>query len=247
MIVPERAPETLVLLHGFAGTRRTWDRLIGALDPQRYRPLALDLPGHGAAAAHRPVSFASCVAATIEDAPSRFTLCGYSMGARIALHVALAHPGRVRRLILIGANPGIEDPEQRAERRTADERLADRIEREGDIESFAERWRTQPLFAEDPAWLTALAREDYLRNRPGGLAASLRGVGAGAMEPLWGRLAELGMPVLAVAGSRDDRYRRLGQRLVDAVPDGGLLVIGGGHALHLESPREMARVLRSQT
>ena len=46
-------PETLVLLHGFSGTHRAWDEVIDRLDTQRYRPLALDLPGHGGQADHR--------------------------------------------------------------------------------------------------------------------------------------------------------------------------------------------------
>ncbi len=40
--------ETLVLLHGFGGTHRTWDAVIARLPPERYRPLAPDLPGHDA-------------------------------------------------------------------------------------------------------------------------------------------------------------------------------------------------------
>ena len=49
------------------------------------------------------------------------------MGGRIALHAALAPAleSRVQRLVLIGASPGIADPAERAERRAADERLAD--------------------------------------------------------------------------------------------------------------------------
>ena len=46
-------PESIVLLHGFGGTRHAWDGVVAHLDAQRYRPLALDLPGHGSAAAGR--------------------------------------------------------------------------------------------------------------------------------------------------------------------------------------------------
>ena len=233
-------PETLVLLHGFAGTHRTWDGVVGALDPQRYRPLALDLRGHGAHGDRRPIDFEACVADVLACAPGRFSLCGYSMGGRLALHVALAEPGRVGRLALIGANPGIEDPVRRAERREADERLADRIEREDDIEQFADAWRGQPLFSGDPAWVAAAAREDYRRNRPAALAAALRGIGTGVMDPLWGRLAELRVPVLVVVGERDPRYREIGERLAQTVADGRVVVLPGGHAVHLESPAEVA-------
>jgi 2-succinyl-6-hydroxy-2,4-cyclohexadiene-1-carboxylate synthase len=243
VVVPK--PKTLVLLHGFAGTGHAWDRLIEALAPERYRPLAPDLPGHGRAAGRTPVSFESCVAAAVEAAPARFTLCGYSMGARIALHAALEDPGRVQRLVLISPNAGIEDPGLRARRRAADEQLARWIGQDDDIAAFAQRWRAQPLFAGDPPWLAALATEDHLRNRPSGLAASLRGVGTGVMEPLWERLGDLPMPVLVLAGRRDAKYVALGRRLAAAVPDGRLQVLGGGHGVHLESPADVARALCS--
>src|SRR5919108_976871 len=106
--------ETVVLLHGFAGTRDAWDLVADRLDPERYRPLALDLRGHGEAAAKRPITFAACVADVAAAAPERFVLCGYSMGGRIALHVALAHPDRVSRLVLVASTAGIEDPALRA-------------------------------------------------------------------------------------------------------------------------------------
>ena len=92
-----RVAEDLVLLHGFGGTHRAWDGVLERLDVERYRPLALDLPGHGSQAGHaRPITFDACVECVLGQAPGRFVLCGYSMGGRIALHVALAAPQRVR-------------------------------------------------------------------------------------------------------------------------------------------------------
>src|SRR5271170_4491012 len=114
-------PESVVLLHGFSGTHRAWDGVIAALDRERYRPLALDLPGHGeAAGAKRRITFAGCVADVLARSPERFTLCGYSMGGRIALHVALAAPERVARLVLVSCSAGISDDVERARRRRAD-------------------------------------------------------------------------------------------------------------------------------
>ena len=115
-------PESIVLLHGFGGTRRAWDRVTALLDRERYLPLAIDLPGHGQAAdAPRPITFRGCVDHVLELAPGRFELCGYSLGGRVALHVALQAPERVSRLVIVAANPGIEDETER-ERRRADDR-----------------------------------------------------------------------------------------------------------------------------
>jgi 2-succinyl-6-hydroxy-2,4-cyclohexadiene-1-carboxylate synthase len=236
--------ETVVLLHGFAGTRHAWDLVADRLDPERYRPLALDLRGHGDARDRRPITFAGCVADVAAAAPERFVLCGYSMGGRIALHVALQHPDRVSRLVLVASTAGIEDPVLRAERREADEKLALEAER-GRIEEFADRWTRQPLFAGTPPEAAAFWHADLLRNDPAALAAVLRGVGAGAMAPLWDRLGELdGVPVTVIAGERDGRYTAIGRRLVAALPDARLLVVpGAGHGLPREAPQAVAAAI----
>jgi 2-succinyl-6-hydroxy-2,4-cyclohexadiene-1-carboxylate synthase len=239
----EQVPESVVLLHGFSGTRRAWDGVVALLDPERYRPLTLDLPGHGEQAeAQRPIDFATSVSSVLAAAPERFTLCGYSLGGRVALQVALAAPERVRRLVLVSTSAGIEDPAERAARRAADDQLARELE-DAPFEQFIERWRAQPLFAQEPPEVSLKAREDQGRNRPYELAAALRGLGAGAMESLWSRLGELTMPVAIVVGERDAKYRQLGLRMVELLGDGELVVLAGGHGLPLENPSGLASVL----
>jgi 2-succinyl-6-hydroxy-2,4-cyclohexadiene-1-carboxylate synthase len=236
-------PESVVLLHGFSGTHRAWDGVVARLDPERYLPLALDLPGHGAAAdAERPITFPGCVAHVLAAGPERFVLCGYSQGGRIALHVALAAPERVSRIVLVSTSAGIEDPGERSRRRLSDERLAEELE-SAPFEGFIERWRAQPLFAGEPPDVGRLAREDQRRNRPDALAAALRGIGTGEMEPLWDRLAELGMPVTVLVGARDEKFQASGKRMTELLPDAQLVVAPGGHGLPLENPAAVAVAL----
>lgn len=244
-------PESVVLLHGFSGTHRAWDGVAARLRPERYLPRALDLPGHGDAAdAHgvgeEAITFAGCVSHVLDRAPRRFVLCGYSLGGRVALHVALAAPERVARLVLVSTTAGIEDASERAERSASDHRLAGELERGGwaGFDSFIERWRTQPLFAADPAEVGALAREDQRRNRPEALAAVLRGVGSGEMQPLWDRLPELTMPVTVLVGDRDAKFLALGERMVALLPDAELVIAPGGHGLPLENPAAVADALQ---
>jgi 2-succinyl-6-hydroxy-2,4-cyclohexadiene-1-carboxylate synthase len=240
----DRMAETVVLLHGFAGTRHGWDLVAERLDPERYRPLALDLRGHGDARDARPITFAGCVADVAAAAPDRFVLCGYSMGGRVALHLALAHPERVSRLVLVACSPGIEDPRLRAERRAADEQLAADAER-GTIEAFADLWMRRPLFAGTPQAAAARWREDVLRNDPVALAAVLRGIGAGVMEPLWERLRELrGIPATIIAGERDGRYTAIGRRIAGELPGSRMLVVpGAGHGQPREAPQAVAAAI----
>jgi 2-succinyl-6-hydroxy-2,4-cyclohexadiene-1-carboxylate synthase len=236
-------PTTVVLLHGFAGTGRAWDPVVERLDPERYTPLVPDLRGHGAARDARPVSFAACVADVLGAAPERFVLCGYSMGGRIAQHVALAAPERIERLVLVATTAGIADETERADRRAADERLASFADG-ASIERFADRWTAQPLFAGTPPAAARLWREDLLRNDPHGLAAVLRAMGTGAMEPLWERLDRLTMPVTVLAGAEDPKFVALGERLAAALPDAELVVVpGAGHGLPREAPEAVVAAL----
>ncbi|MEN3282504.1 MAG: 2-succinyl-6-hydroxy-2,4-cyclohexadiene-carboxylate synthase [Solirubrobacteraceae bacterium] len=236
-------PATVVLLHGFAGTRRAWDPVVERLDRERYTALAPDLRGHGSARDARPVAFDAVVDDVLAAVPARFALCGYSMGGRVALHLALAAPERVERLILVATTAGIEDEAQRAARREADERLAVFAE-SATIEQFADRWAAQPLFADTAPEAARIWRQDLLRNDPRALAAVLRGLGAGAMAALWDRLPELTMPATVLAGQRDGKYVAIARRLVECLPDAGLVVVpGAGHGLPREAPETIAAAI----
>ena len=235
--------ETVVLLHGFAGTGRGWDPVVARLDAERYTALAPDQRGHGERAGARPITFDAVAQDVLDLAPDRFALCGYSMGGRIALHVALAAPERITRLTLVATTAGIEDELERARRRAADAELARAIEEDG-LEDFAERWLAQPLFADDPPAAQTLARADIVRNDPAGLAAALRGIGTGAMTPLWDRLGELDLPAVVLAGQRDAKFRSLGERLAAELPQGAfLLARGAGHALPRVAPDAVAAAI----
>jgi 2-succinyl-6-hydroxy-2,4-cyclohexadiene-1-carboxylate synthase len=235
--------ENVVLLHGFAGTRGMWDGVERHLPAERYRALALDLPGHGQLAdAPRPLTFEGCVQSVLERSPERLVLVGYSMGGRIALHVALAAPERIEKLVLVSTTAGIDDPEERAGRRDADHRLADEVE-DGTIAHFVDRWRSQAMFAEDPPEVVALARADQSRNRPDSVAAALRGIGTGEMQPLWQRLGELAMPVTVLVGCRDAKFCALGERMVGLLSEARLVVVAGGHCLALENPEAVGEAI----
>jgi 2-succinyl-6-hydroxy-2,4-cyclohexadiene-1-carboxylate synthase len=236
-------PTTVVLLHGFAGTGRAWDPVAQRLDRERYTALAPDLRGHGGARDARPVSFAACVDDVLGAAPARFVLCGYSMGGRIALHVALAAPDRVERLVLVATTAGIDDEAARAARRDDDERLAAFADG-ASIEQFADRWAAQPVFAGTPPDAARIWREDLVRNDPRALAAVLRAIGTGAMDPLWDRLGELAMPATVLVGERDAKFVALGERLAAALPAGELVVVpGAGHGLPREAPEAVSAAI----
>lgn len=242
---------TIVLLHGFTHTGASWQPVIDAL-PERYRAIAPDIRGHGTASDAEPVTLDGVVRDVDELADQRFTLVGYSMGGRIALHVALALGAeRVSRLVLIGASPGLADAGQRTERVASDEVLAAEIERlaaavgpEAAIEEFARRWAATPVLAGQPPDVLRRVREDRLRNTPAGLARALRGLGTGALPPLWDRLSELTMAITLIVGERDDTFRAIADDMRTRIPHAALIVApGAGHSVHLETPTAIAQAL----
>ena len=233
---------TVVFLHGFTHTGRSWQPVIAAL-AERYTSVADDIRGHGDASERLPVSLGTVVDDVLAAAPERFTLVGYSMGGRIALHAALRRPDRVQRLVLIGASPGIADAQQREARRLADERLADEVER-STIEEFAQRWAQTPVLAGLPREALEAAHADRLRSTPAGLARALRGLGTGALPPLWDRLGELAMPVTLAVGERDEKFRGIAAEMSRGLPGSQVVVVpGAGHAVHLEAPEAIAALL----
>jgi 2-succinyl-6-hydroxy-2,4-cyclohexadiene-1-carboxylate synthase len=232
----------LVLLHGFTQTGASWGEVVAAL-PQRYRPLAPDIRGHGAASSLRPVSLTGVIADVSAVGTAPFELVGYSMGGRLALHLALALPARVRRLVLIGVSPGLADPAERAARRAADERLANMAEAMT-IEAFADRWAQTPVLSGQAPQVLAAARADRLRSTPAGLAEALRGLGTGALPPLWERLGEVEVPVDLLVGERDAKFRAIADEMARGLPAARVHVVPGtGHAVHLEAPEAVAAII----
>ena len=234
----------VVLLHGFTHTGASWDPVVAALG-ESYRALAPDIRGHGAAGGREPVALDPVVEDLDALAPPRFTLVGYSMGGRVALHAALAPAlrARVERLVLIGASPGIADPAERGDRRAADERLADEVDAMT-IEQFAERWAQTPVLSGQPPEVAAAVAADRLRNQPAGLARALRGLGTGTLASLWDRLAEIEQPVTLIAGERDGKFRGIASDMARRLTAAEVVVVAGtGHAVHLEAPERVASVI----
>jgi 2-succinyl-6-hydroxy-2,4-cyclohexadiene-1-carboxylate synthase len=231
----------VVLVHGFTQTGRAWDPVADRL-AERFAVTTVDAPGHGGSA-DVAVDLPGG-AALIGDAGGPAAYVGYSMGGRFVLHLALARPDLVRSLVLVSTTAGIDDDQERVERRHADEALAHRVEREG-VEAFVAWWLTLPLFATLPARASAIA--ERLANTPAGLASSLRLAGTGTQQPLWDRLGELEMPVLVVAGTLDQPYLARAERLVAGIGTNAALlaVEGAGHSVPLERPAELADAIAS--
>ena len=242
--------QPLLLLHGFSGRGTAWAAHAAAF-ARSFRVITVDLPGHGRSGTAVPGRMtiertADDLAAILRQADAvPAHVLGYSLGARVALRLAVAHPDVVRRLVLESPSAGLATEEERATRRAADDDLATLIERDG-IDDFVAEWERRPVFASHaslPSRRAARYRAMRLANRPDGLAASLRGAGQGSMEPLFDRLAAVSAPTLVIAGALDDRGRPRAQQVGDGIPGARLEIVDhAGHTPHEEQPRVFRRL-----
>lgn len=240
----------VTLLHGFTQSGKSWREVMARMSGD-WMWIVPDLRGHG------QTQLLHGAACSMDGCTSdlkqlwdhlgveRTHLVGYSMGGRLALHVAAKRPERLLSLLTIGAHAGL-DEDAREGRRRGDDALAERIEQDG-LEAFVDYWSNLPLFSgiqrRGEAYVAQL-RAERLQNHVAGLACSLRGMGAGVMEPVWDGLSRATFPCTFVAGQLDHGYVASARRLAAAVPDGRVeIVLRAGHAAHQERPDAFAHLL----
>jgi 2-succinyl-6-hydroxy-2,4-cyclohexadiene-1-carboxylate synthase len=246
----------LVLLHGFTGAPASFDELCTLLGERAggeievYRPALL---GHGAPAGevHGFDAEVTRLAAAIEARGlGGAHLCGYSLGARVALGLLSRAPRLFGSATLIGVHPGLTTEAERSERRESDERWARLLEQRG-LDVFLSAWQEQPLFASQTTLARvggseAAAHQRALRGAhdAAGLALSLRVLGLAQMPSY--RTTLLAPPVLTtlVVGARDAKFLALARDSVEHCATLRLEVIDGvGHNVVLEAPERLVEIL----
>jgi 2-succinyl-6-hydroxy-2,4-cyclohexadiene-1-carboxylate synthase len=236
------------LLHGFTGTPRGWDA-VRAAATGGHAFIALPLLGHAPGLCDGPERtfddevdrLASAIASRADGAD----VVGYSLGARVALGLAVRHPALVRRVVLVGVNPGVAGDVERRERAGADERWARLLETDG-LAAFVDRWQALPLFATQrslPADVLEAQRRERLTHDPRGLARSLRVTGLAQMPDYRERLPGLASRAHLVAGELDEKFRGIGERAAREASLPLAVIEGAGHNVPLERPGALARLL----
>ena len=222
----------MLFIPGFMQRGDAW-RPVAELLPERYPSRMLD---------HAEHTFDARLA-EIAQAGAGGVLVGYSLGGRLALRAALRSPDSFTGLVLVGSTPGIEEAPLRVARAEADEKLASWIEA-ASMEDVVSLWERQPLFADQSDALVEAQRPGRLSQDQRSLALLLRTAGQGVLQPVWHDLSQLTLPVLAMAGARDDGYTRAAKRIASTAPNGRAAIVEeAGHAPHLQRPDEVARLL----
>jgi pimeloyl-ACP methyl ester carboxylesterase len=223
---------TVVMLHGGNLSLESWDGLSERLGG-RARRIAVDLPGHGLTGATTERNYSVPGMVTFIEAFTRaigldhsFALIGHSMGGHLAWRYAIAHPGRVARLVLIapGGIAAPEGPQGRAFRLAAT--LRGRLL----LRAFNSRKKLEAGLREvfcDKAQVTTemVNRMWAMGQRLGVRAASISRLRTPSFEPsMIARLSEIKVPVLLLWGE-DDRVfpLDLSQAFINAIPSARLI------------------------
>jgi 2-succinyl-6-hydroxy-2,4-cyclohexadiene-1-carboxylate synthase len=223
----------VLFIPGFMQRGDAW-RPVAELLPERYPSALLDHREHSLEG-----RLAEIAAAAGEDA----VLVGYSLGGRLALRAVLREPERYAGVVTVGATAGIDEPATRSARAEADDRLAAWMEA-ATIEDIVGIWERQPLFADQSEALIEEQRAGRLSHDPAGLAMLLRTAGQGVLEPVWHELITLDLPLLAIAGARDEGYVAAAERIADMAPRGRAAIVeDAGHAAHLQRPERVAELI----
>jgi pimeloyl-ACP methyl ester carboxylesterase len=229
---------------GYATTLENFRPQVAPLLDAGARVGLWDLRGHGRSGAPAPpegYSFPQVLddlARVVElvAGPVPAVLAGFSFGGLLSLHFALAHPERVRALVLIDTGPGFKNPEARARWQAQVERTAEILERGGFEAFLAGKGATtaigrRPELPAAQAAARAIARQDV---------AGVAQFGRRIAGPAPGCIDELGRiraPTLVVVGEEDEAYLRAADVMVARLPRATRFgVAGAGHVVTLEEP-----------
>ena len=236
----------MLFIPGFMQRGDAW-RPVAELLPERYPSRLLDHAEHSFEGRMKEIAkhAAQILGGAADAAPAggRPVLVGYSLGGRLALRAAIRSPVSYAGIVLVGATAGIEEGPMRSQRAEADEKLASWMEAMP-IEDIVALWERQPLFADQSDSLVESQRPGRLSHDPRSLALLLRTAGQGVLEPVWHELAALELPLLAIAGARDDGYSAAAKRIAHVAPNARAAIVeDAGHAAHLQRPDEVARLI----
>ncbi len=244
--------KSILFLHGFTGSSYYWQESKQKISP-RFNTIALDLIGHGRSSSPADIKFYKSdeivkqVLFVIDHLKiERVILCGYSMGGRVALSFATAHPEKISALILLSTSAGLETEEEKKTRIKSDEQLADFIESHS-IEDFVNRWMEMEIFnslQKLPAEGLQSLKIAKLKNSKTGLAHSLRGFGTGVMPYLGNEIKKMNFPVLLITGKLDAKFTKMNNRLVHQFNNAKHQIVdGAGHNVYVENPSRCISVL----
>lgn len=236
-----RRGKPVLFLHGFTDSHHSFDRNLPSFS-DRFHVFALDQRGHGDSSqpdcCYSQADFADDVVAFMDAVGvRRASVVGHSMGSFIAQKVALDHPERVERLVLIGSAPTIAGNPVALDLAAAVDQLTDPIDPE-----FAREFQASTFFRPIPESFLDTAVQDSLKVPAAIWQQALDGLIA---EDHSSDLGRIRAPTLILYGDQDVFLSASDQAELDsAIPRSRLITYPQtGHGVHVELPRAVNRAL----
>ena len=238
----------VVLSPGYCQTHENFRGQVEPLVAAGHRAVLWDYRGHGLSEAPDDPERYS-IDRVVDDlgrvldatSPGRpAVLGGLSFGGLASLRFALAHPERVRALLLLASGPGFKKPEAQARWEAQVGRLGERLVERG-CESLVTGRGVATSIGRDPALpaAKAAARAIAAQSAPA-LACFGRRV-TGPVPSVIDDLPKIAAPALVLVGSEDEAYLRAGEVMAARLPGAKHVVIpGAGHVLNIEAPEAFA-------
>ncbi|MCH1929982.1 2-succinyl-6-hydroxy-2,4-cyclohexadiene-1-carboxylate synthase [Shewanella sp. A25] len=239
----------LVLLHGFLGTKADWQPLLPKLS-QTFHCICIDLPGHGDNQSELTSleldGFAFCVNDIITRLDclgvKQFHLFGYSLGGRIALHLAKAHPERLLSLVLESCHPGLLESEEKSQRSQNDALWADRL-LSLTSKDFLNLWYQQGVFAD----LSKVERKQLITKRTADLdlhpkhclKAIYISTSLARQSSLWDVPMALNCNCYYFTGSQDTKFQAIAALWQAQAPIIVERIENAGHNIHQTNPEAL--------
>ncbi|QLE87370.1 2-succinyl-6-hydroxy-2,4-cyclohexadiene-1-carboxylate synthase [Shewanella sp. Scap07] len=244
----QRQQPALVMLHGFLGSQQDWQATVAALSEQFYC-ICIDLPGHGHHPPRNIDSFDDVVSALLADlhalGVSQFHLLGYSLGGRIALHIAKRTPQQILSLHLESCHPGLIHQQDRQARAQSDALWAQKLATLP-IAEFLQLWYQQGVFAE----LSEQQRRDLVTRRsandPHALAQMYRATSLANQQDLMTVVDSIIGTSHFYVGDQDAKFLALGQRWQQQTQLHMHIINAAGHNAHLAQPTLFNQTLLAQ-
>ena len=227
------AGPAILLSHGYGATMRMWDGQVAAF-AERWRLILWDMRGHGQsgdprdpAAYSQALSVADMIAVLDACGVERAIIGGLSLGGVMSLAFHLAHPERMRALMLFDTGPGFRNPETRRQWNSRAEARARELEEKGLPESVG----------------GAETRLGHHRSAQG-LAGAARGMLAQHDSSLIDSLPTIAVPSLVLVGADDRHFLAAADYMAGKIPGATKVVIpGAGHAANLDQPELFNRAV----
>lgn len=241
----------LLFLHGFLGSGTDWINISEALSLNHYC-ICLDLPGHGKTDivvtknSYNIENTAKYIINFLQDKNIHTCgLVGYSMGGRISIYLAIHYPKFFKKIIIESAQPGIEDVEEREQRKKHDSLLAQKL-KSNPLDEFLEFWYNQQIFESLKHHKNfANLLKSRLNNNSQKCAKSLLEIGAGFQPSLWIDLKRIKSPCLLVTGEYDLKYQKIFSKMHQEIFSSDFVIIkNAGHNSHFENPEEFSKVVK---